>query len=286
MRIQLLILVAIIFTQGVYSQENLRMLSWNIKNFGHHKTHSQIEQIASVITEYDVVAMQQIDAQEHSAEKALAQLIIALNKKGFDWSYTLSQPTKAKSSSKERYAFLWKTNKVNVLGKGTLLKPLQRKVLQEPFVLKIEWNSEIVSLYNYHAKSYDKHPEKEIAVVLDYLKKTNTPFVLFGSFNTTENNEVFGILDTTTHKPVVSKKKTLLKNYCYSKTYKHLAVDNIYYTSPNFTLLSSGVLDYVGACENLKLAHRISNHIPVVAHLQSKQTSYEVSFTTNLNPSP
>jgi len=285
MKIRILLLIAFI-VQGVYSQENLRLLSWNIKDFGNHKTHSQIEQIASIIAEYDIVAVQQIDAKELSAEKAMSQLIIALNAKGFDWSYLLSQPTKAKNSLKERYAYLWKTNKVNVLGKGKLLEVLKKKVLQEPFMLHIEWNSEVVTLCNYHAKSYDKHPEKEIKIVFDYLKKTNQPYLLFGSFNINENHQVFDILDESTYKPVVTNQKTLLKNYCNYKKYLHLAVDNIYYSNPNFTLISSGVLDYVGDCENLKLAHRISNHIPVVAHIQTEKRAYEVSLTTSLKPSP
>ena len=284
MRIQILMLV-VFLTQVVHGQENLRMLSWNIKNFGYHKTQLQIEQIASIITDYDIVAIQQIDAREQSGEKAMSQLITQLNKKGFDWSYTISPTTKAKKSSKERYAFLWKTNRVNVLGKGTLLKPLERKVLQEPFVLKIRWNNEDVNLYNYHARSYEKNPVKEIQHLLTYIAQQQTPYLLLGSFNTLLNNEVF-TNNRTNFEPVITTQKTLLRNYCRYNSYKHLAIDNIFYPTSNFTLISSGVLDYVGECENLKLALRISNHIPVVAHLQSKEISYEVSLTTSLKPSP
>jgi endonuclease/exonuclease/phosphatase family metal-dependent hydrolase len=269
---------------GIYGQENLRLLSWNIQHFGYHKTELQIEQIASVIEEYDIVAIQQIDSKELSAEKAISQLIIALNAKGFDWSYTLSQPTKTKKSNQQRYAFLWKTYKVKVLGNGFLLNDLQRKVVHEPFVMNIKWNNERVSLYNYQAKPYQENPEKEIQIVLDYLLDKQTPTILMGNFNTTQNREVFK--QRRLKNAITNNQKTLLKNKCYYHNHLHLSVDNIFYTTPYFTLLSSGVLDYVGECENLKLAHRISNHLPVVAFLQPKTRSYEVSLTTSLKPSP
>jgi deoxyribonuclease-1-like protein len=51
----------------------------------------------------------------------VARLNDALNRKGFKWDYSVSDPTSGDNSyKKERYAFLWKTSKIKLIGKAWL----------------------------------------------------------------------------------------------------------------------------------------------------------------------
>jgi hypothetical protein len=265
MKKHIFILVLLLST-SIFSQDNLRVLSWNIQNFGQRKTDTQIEQIASIIMFYDLVAIQQIDTKEQSGEKAIKRLIKFLEQKGGQWGFVLSEPTKTRRKDRERYAFLWKKEQIQVF-KPQRVQELQKKVKQEPFVVQISWRDTQINVYNYHAKSFDKQPEKEIEKVFNYIDKSYKSSILMGSFNLHDTHQVF-----KSYNAVISKNKTLLKNYCRYKEYKRSANDNIYYTDQNLKLLSSGVLDYVGDCENLNIALKISNHLPVVANFNMRKT--------------
>jgi endonuclease/exonuclease/phosphatase family metal-dependent hydrolase len=250
---------------NIFSQESLRLLSWNIQNFGQEKTTTQIEQIASVICDYDLIAIQQIDAKGQSGEKAVNQLLKALNQKGEQWEFALSKPTKTIKRNQERYGFLWKINKIQIVNKAHLIKPLERKVKQEPFLMTINWKGNLIDVVNYHAKNYKKHPEKEIPKVLHTLAQLNNPYLLMGSFSMQ-----FSFDESPNLLSVINHQNTFLRSYCKYGKYAYLALDNICYTD-DFKLKSSGVLDYVGGCENVLIALRISYHLPVVAQIEMNQ---------------
>ncbi len=265
----------------LYGQENLRFLSWNIQNFGQTKSHTEIEQIANIIIDYDMVAIQDVVATENMGEKSMNQLIACLAEKGSIWEYVISQPTKTRKSKRKRYVYLWKPHRVEVVGEGKLLEKLQKKLVHEAFVLQIRWQNQIVNLYNYQAKDYRKHPEKEIEALGNYLSQTKETYLLFGSFNLTTKHEVFTSFKADKSLSVIDQEKTLLYSYCRYKYYLHLSIDNSYYPTRYFTLISSGVLDYVGSCENLKTALKISNHLPVVANFSMKVNTSQEMISQN-----
>jgi hypothetical protein len=47
----------------------------------------------------------------------VARLADELNRKGSKWNYTVSDPTSSSAYKTERYAYIWKTSKVSMLGK-------------------------------------------------------------------------------------------------------------------------------------------------------------------------
>jgi len=265
LRMKLIITILLLVSLSIYSQESLRLLSWNIQNLGQEKTSEQVEQIASVLCDYDLVAIQQIDAKGQSGENAVNRLINVLNRKGEQWEFIISKPTKTRKKDRKRYAFLWKSNQVEIVDKAYLMKTIERKVKNEPFVMTISWEGQLISIVNYLAKNYKKHPEKEIKSVLDYLDQIGNAYLLMGSFNTQYSFDgKSNLLSVTNHQ------NTFLRSYCKYGTNAYLALDNICYTANDFELISSGVLDYVGGCENIKTALQISNHLPVVAHIKLK----------------
>lgn len=55
--------------------------------------------------------------------------------------------------------------------------------------------------------------------------------------------------------------KTTLKTQCDEGEYLSRAIDHIFY--PFKTMPQSGVIDFVGSCDQLVLGKQISDHLPV-----------------------
>ena len=95
----------------------MSVISWNIKDFGQSRDNSEIRMIAKELIEADIVAIQEVVAKHPGGLKAVARLVDQLNRMGTKWDYRISDPTASSSSyASERYAFLWKRSKVNLVG--------------------------------------------------------------------------------------------------------------------------------------------------------------------------
>ena len=88
---RILLLVGIVIQTAVNSFA-ISITSWNLENFGKSKTDSAIEFIANTLKDYDVIAIQEIVAG-YGGSQTVAKLSDALNRKGFKWDYTISNPT-------------------------------------------------------------------------------------------------------------------------------------------------------------------------------------------------
>jgi len=83
------------------------------------KSNGEISFIANTVKDYDIVALQEVVAGDGCAQ-AVAKLADKLNRKGAKWDYSISDPTSSSAYKTERYAFLWKTNRVKKIGKGLI----------------------------------------------------------------------------------------------------------------------------------------------------------------------
>jgi hypothetical protein len=63
--------------------------------------------------------------------QAVARLSDELNRTGSKWDYIISDPTSS-SHIKERYAFIWKTNKLKQIGKAWLEKKYHSEIEESP----------------------------------------------------------------------------------------------------------------------------------------------------------
>ena len=72
--------------------------------------------MAQTIKSFDIVAIQEVVAGYGGAQ-AVARLADELNRKGAKWDYSVSNPTSSSAYKTERYAFLWKTATVKLIGK-------------------------------------------------------------------------------------------------------------------------------------------------------------------------
>ena len=246
---------------SVFSQTTL--LSWNIRDFGKTKDDSEIEKIADIAKEFDIVAIQEVVAGYGGAQ-AVARLAGVLNRKGAKWDYVISDPTHSPPYKTERYAFLWKPHKIKALGRGRLVAELQDTVYREPFEMTFSKDKKIFKILNYHSRKYYDKPEEEIAALIQYIELQETPTILAGDFNLSEKHRVFIALYLQHYKPAVKDKKTTLKRKCKEDEYLSHSIDNIYLPAKQIEIEKGEVIDFVGNCNKLTQARALSDHLPVV----------------------
>src|SRR6186713_2785272 len=101
----------ILFSFSFYqSSAEISLCTWNLRDFGKTKDATEIKFIATTIKEYDIIAIQEVVAGDGGAQ-AVARLSDQLNRMGAKWEYVISDPTSG-SNKKERYAFIWKTSRI------------------------------------------------------------------------------------------------------------------------------------------------------------------------------
>ena len=70
--------------------------------------------MAKALTDDDIVAVQEVVAGDGGGAQAVARLADELNRTGFKWDYSISDPTQGGVYSSERYAYLQKPSKVKL----------------------------------------------------------------------------------------------------------------------------------------------------------------------------
>jgi deoxyribonuclease-1-like protein len=248
----------------------IKILTWNVENLGSKKSDSTIQYIASVVKQYDVVALQEIVAGNGGAQ-AVAKLADELNRTGNKWEYSVSNPTVSSSYKTERYAFLWKSAKVKLIGKPWLENKYQLQIDREPYFATFEHNKKQFTLVNFHAITKRKQPETEIKY-FKFLPETypSLNLIFIGDFNCPQSHTVFNPLRKMAFLPVFTNQKTSLKKSYIVDNCLANEFDNIWYntnkaeiTNPKSILFYKDFLDYTNA-------RKISDHIPLSVILNLK----------------
>lgn len=249
------------FTVLTFSQT--KILSWNLENFGKSKSESELNFIANTLLEYDIVAIQEVVAGYGGAQ-AVAKLAMLLNEKGTKWDYSISNPTSGTSYKTERYAFLWKTSRIQLKGNAWLEKQYHLEIDREPYFATFEINKKTVTLVNFHAITKSKQPETEIKyfkfLPLEYPALN---LVFLGDFNCPQSHTVFNPLKKMGYSPILQNQKTTLKQQCKSNICLASEFDNIFYKASALEFINSGILPFHKNFNSLKEARRISDHIPI-----------------------
>jgi deoxyribonuclease-1-like protein len=256
-------LLLFLFHFTVSSQEQISLISWNIRDFGKTKSSEELDKMAEIVRDADIVAIQEVVAGYGGAQ-AVAKLADNLNRKGAKWDYVISNPTNSPKYVTERYAFIWKTKNIKIKNRGLLISHLDSLVDREPFYLDFYINNRKLTVINFHSRPHDKNPEKEILAISSYLKlnPTEHPLILAGDFNVDEKELVFNDLKEDGFRATITNQKTTLKQGCAKHNYLNYAIDNIFY-SDRLIKLEGKAIDFVHYCENLEVARRLSDHLPV-----------------------
>ena len=240
----------------------IKLLSWNIENIGKSKSSQEINFIANTVKDYDIVAIQEVVAGYGGAE-AIAKLADELNRKGSKWEYVVSNPTSSSAYKTERYAFIWKTSKVKIIGKAWLEKKYHLEIDREPFYCTFEYFKKQFTVVNFHAITKSRQPETEIKYFKFLPEEYPTLNLIFvGDFNCPQSHTVFNPLRKMGYKSILNNQKTSLKNE--SKNGQNLAseFDNIFYNQ-KIRKIDNGVIHFYKKFITLKEARIISDHIPI-----------------------
>lgn len=250
-----------VFT-ALYSQP-FTLVSWNIQDFGKTKDDLVIKEIASIVKNADLVAIQEVVAIDPGGAQAVARLADELNRTGSKWDYRISDPTDSPPYKTERYAFLWKASRVQLLGRPWLEKGLPETVYREPFMARFRCGGKTLLVANFHSRRYDENPGEEIIQLAKLPKLYPSDIILIaGDFNANETNSAFKDMTSQGYEPSLQNQLTTLRRTCESG-YLANAIDNIYFPTKSINKHRAYSQDFVGSCEHLEEARRLSDHLPV-----------------------
>lgn len=249
-------------------------MSWNIKDFGASRDNGEIKQIASQVRDADILIIQEVVGKHPGGVQAIGRLVDELDRMGTNWDYIYSDPTNSPSSYiSERYAYLWKTNKVKLKGGSKLISSLSQVIHREPFYAVFDFKGIPISVLNFHSRKHNDNPDIElsaIAKLLEANEKSN--WILAGDFNMSEDHKVFEEIYHLGFSPALRNQPTTLKMKCKNGNYLNHSIDNIYHNLGDFSLVKSGVLDFVEDCSSLPdIRNSLSDHLPVVMSINSRE---------------
>lgn len=248
----------------------VRLITWNLFNFGRSKDASEVAFIADVLRSYDLVAIQEVSTGPAGVQ-AVARLVDELERRGADWDYTVSDPTSGNGA--ERYAYLWKPSRVRLSGPAWLAAELADAVDREPYLARFEAGGRRMLLASFHAVPRSKNPDAEIAM-LDVLhhRYPDDDVLIMGDFNLSQQDDVFDELKELGYTPVLVDQKTSIrmKRKESGLPDAHLAneYDNIFFEAAPLHVDTAGVVDFTGRFPTLQEARTISDHLPVFMHVQ------------------
>jgi len=258
---KLFTLLLLSITSFGFSQ--IKIISWNVENFGKSKSNNGIAYIATLLNKYDLVALQEVVAGYGGAQ-AVAHLADELNRKGSHWEYTISDPTTSSPSKTERYAFLWKTAQLKKIGKAWLEKKYALEMEREPYLCSFEYGKKQFTAVSFHAITKNKQPEREIKYFKLFPEEYPKLNLIFsGDFNCPQSHSVFDPLRKIGFTSALVNQKTSLKRSCKNGECLASEFDNMYFSKSKIRKIDSGVVLFYQNFQSLKQARTISDHCPI-----------------------
>jgi len=258
-----LIVILVLFA-GQHITAQITIASWNLENLGKSKSETELDFIANIIKDFDIIAIQEVVAGDGGVQ-AVARLADELNRKGSKWDYRISDPTSGLNSYKrERYAFIWKTSSVTLVGRPWLEIKYTNEINREPFFATFKLKDKCFTLVTFHAITKKMQPETEIKyfkfLPAEYPDKN---LIFCGDFNCPQSHTVFNPLKKMGYRPIFTEQKTSLKmepvnNKCLASEF-----DNLFYNTAKIRFLRSGVIKFYTSFVSLKDARTVSDHIPI-----------------------
>lgn len=258
------------------NKQTIKILSWNLYNFGKSKEAQEIEYIAKKLKDFDIVAIQEVSTSLYGI-RAVGKLADELNRTGSKWEYKISEPTSGDGT--ERYAYFWKTSTKNAkisLKKDWLEESIEAKVDREPYMARFEIVSKsnvknTVLIGSFHAVPTDKNPENEVVFLEEIPKRYKTDNILIlGDFNLEGTHSAFDVLRKSSFVGAFDGQKTSLRLKEKDGDPLNAEYDNIFVETRGFDIKKAEVIHFYKDYESLKEARYISDHIPIWVELSFK----------------
>jgi deoxyribonuclease-1-like protein len=241
----------------------LKICSWNLKDFGKSKSDQEINFIADIVKQYDVIAIQEVVAG-YGGSQAVARLTDQLNRKGSKWDYVVSDPTSSSAYKTERYAFIWNTGKVSKKGEPWLEKRYEQEIDREPYYINLRYGGKIITLVNFHAITKSKQPETEVKYFKFLPSSYPDNLLLFlGDYNLPQSHTVFNPLKAMGYNPVFINQKTSLRQKCINNDCLASEFDNMFLLSRKVKVVRSGFVQFFDRIKDFDEARLISDHVPI-----------------------
>ena len=237
---------------------NITIASFNIRKFSDNsRTDEEIQQIAEVLSEFDLIAVQEV----------LGDTIILNRTMKFlpEYDYIVSE--EVGNTQKERYAFIF-NNKIEVITKGKTYYDKFDNFIREPYYASFKsdgFDFTMMTIHILYGKSAsDRTGEmKQIASVYEYYQEkdnSENDLILTGDFNTqpTQDNfdYIWQIPDVTV--AIQNGKSTIGKT---GNLYDNIIFDS---NTDEYTRLS-GIHYFDKGMEMEEAKEAISDHRPVYA---------------------
>jgi len=245
------------------------IISWNIRDFGQSRDSNEIYQIAILLRDADLVAIQEVVAKHPGGAQAVARLVDQLERMGANWDYCISDPTKSPSSYiSERYAYLWKPSKLKMIGQARLLSELTDNVYREPYLGHFKTDDKDFFVLNYHSRTHVEGDEEisEFGEISSWINQQQLQSILWlGDFNLESKHTAYNAFYSIGFQQVFKDQKTTLKMKCENGNYLSLGEDNIFIKSNQLTYSHPTVIDFIKSnCNNLaELTKAYSDHLPL-----------------------
>ena len=250
---------------------NLKLASWNLHELGRTKSDVEIDLMARVLRDYDVIAVQEVVARDPAGARAVARLADALDRLGADYDYRVSDPTRSSSPAlRERYAFLWRTASVALVGRPKLMRAYAKAVEREPYLAEFSWRGKRLRVATFHARPHDEQPERELALLRDLPDRyDDAPLFLAGDFNLASRHTVFAPWRERGYVLAVEGQATTLRLRPGADGPRDLfarEADNILVPAHRVHHREGGLLDVPAFLRHdLPLTRALSDHVPVYA---------------------
>ncbi|MCC9042383.1 endonuclease/exonuclease/phosphatase family protein [Myroides sp. M-43] len=246
-------------------QAQVKIMTWNLLNIGKSKTEEHIEYIAKIIKQTDIIAIQEVVTNPSGAQ-TIAKLNEELNRSsGAKWDYSVSDPTISSPYRSERYAYIWRTNKVKLKGKPFLEPTYQEEIEREPYIATFIYKGKEITISSIHTLPTKHQPETEIK----YLKffpeiYPEHNLIFLGDFNLPERHTVFNPLKKQGYVASFTDQKSSLRQKCIKGDCLASEYDNIFYHSEKNELVKATPILFFEDFEDITIARKVSDHIPLM----------------------
>ncbi len=283
---------------GDKSDQTIRLATFNIQVFGDSKSSDAevMPQLAKIVLQFDVVAIQEIRAQTSLPVERLVELV---NRSGGRYRAVTSEPI-GRTRTKEAYAFIWDEARVQwEPDSAYVVRDDNDRMHREPMVATFQARTASsdgrrpfrFTLINVHTDPDEVRDlassENELNVLDDvfhrvreyeYRRTGQTDVILLGDLNAPAD----GLGELSEIPNLASILGDVPTNTRGTKTYDHILIDQE--MTREFTG-RAGVVDFVRDLKvGPELALRISDHLPVWGEFSAYQVDESILETAAATP--
>ena len=176
--------------------DGITIASFNIRIFSNNsRSDAELAKIADLLQNYDVIAIQEL-----RDEQVLGRTAEILRQRGIEYGYEVNNPVGR--GVKERYAFLYRRDRVQLLHAGRLYQEQHDEFIREPFYATFDSGEFDFTLLTIHVLFGDSEAERrpeieELASVYQAVQDADPAeqdVILMGDFNFPPDDEGFSNL--------------------------------------------------------------------------------------------